>query len=168
MGKRKSIPAAVPMLDINGNVTKSFDRANWRARAVHAIERIAMGDSLLDLPIRPSELHAALRADEELRKAYDIACEVKAAVIAEKAMALADEPPATYETAFGERVDTGHVAWVKGRLDMARWYASVLDRRRFGPPSAAASEQAPTDARPTFVIESSAAVVEDQRTIDEK
>lgn len=137
-----------------------------RAQMLHAFEMLAAGAHLHALPISIPRIYAAMRDDPELKAAYDMAQKIKAEVLASKAMSLAEEAPDRYETQYGDRIDPGHVAWTRSRLDMARWYAGVLDRGRFGQMQRVEEEHENANAKPTFIIESSREVVDAARTIE--
>jgi hypothetical protein len=80
-------------------------------------------------------------ADEGIRSGYEAALGARAHVYAEEIVLLSDEPPAmvdaqeggdTNHKAGGSRVDTGHVAWQKLRVDSRKWVISKLLPKKYG------------------------------------
>ena len=98
------------------------------------LELIAEGQSLSEItrmPFMPSMTwcRKGLAGDVDLRRAYHLACEARADVLADAIVALADEPiPADLDIA-------GHGAWVNRqrlRVDSRKWIASKLKPRTWG------------------------------------
>ena len=90
------------------------------------LSRIAQGETLAalgrELGFHPQSWADRMRADEDLAIAYAHARDVGADVIAEDALRIIEEEPARVEG----RVDPGHVAWQRARVDtrlklLAKW-----------------------------------------------
>lgn len=90
------------------------------------LSRIAQGETLAalgrELGFHPQSWVDRMRADEDLAIAYAHARDVGADVIAEDALRIIEEAPARVDG----RVDPGHVAWQRARVDtrlklLAKW-----------------------------------------------
>ncbi len=98
------------------------------------LELIADGQSLSEITRTPGKPSMAwcrkcMVANEDLRRAYQLACEARADVLADAIVELADEPiPADLDIA-------GHGAWVNRqrlRVDSRKWISSKLKPRVWG------------------------------------
>lgn len=107
--------------------------------------RIAEGEAAVaacrEEGMNPRTFWRRVAASEEVRTAYEAALSARAHVHAEEIIVISDEPPAmvdadeggdTNHKAGGSRVDTGHVAWQKLRVDSRKWVISKLLPKKYG------------------------------------
>lgn len=72
-------------------------------------------------------------AHEWLAIAYSAACKERGHYYAEQIMDLADEPPQTFFDKNGsERIDPGHVQWMRNRVDARKWVACKMLPKIYG------------------------------------
>lgn len=73
-----------------------------------------------------------MAANEAFAGRFARAREVGFDAIAQDTLQIIDSEPAKVATAHGEHVDSGHVAWVKGRVDQRMKLLAKWDPKRYG------------------------------------
>lgn len=96
------------------------------------LSRIAQGETLAslgrELGFHPQSWANRMRADEELALAYAHARDVGADALAEQTLDLIDAEPARVEG----RVDAGHVAWQRARVDTRLKLLACWNPKKYG------------------------------------
>ena len=96
------------------------------------LSRIAQGETLAalgrELGFHPQNWAVRVRADEALAIAYAHARETGQDVIADDALRIIEEEPARVEG----RIDPGHVAWQRARVDTRLKLLAKWNPKRYG------------------------------------
>jgi hypothetical protein len=122
---------------------RAEDGANTRARSDIAAEvcaRMLAGESINVIlgDDRPEHFPSArtwwrwLVDDPGIAAAYDDALARRSERYAEEIVAITDEKPPLEQTQFGQKHDSGYVAWQKNRVDARKWVASRLLPKKYG------------------------------------
>lgn len=72
------------------------------------------------------------RAHPDFDKAYGEARDEGFDVIAADTLAIVDAPPERCNTEHGDKIDAGHVAWTKNRIEQRLKLLAKWDPRRYG------------------------------------
>lgn len=114
---------------------REFDRPKLQAEIV---ERIAAGEPLQQIlrdehmPAHRETVHQWRKSDKAFDEAFLRARDDGFDAIAEETLSIVDTPPERTATENGDKVDSGHVAWLKNRAEQRLKLLAKWDPRRYG------------------------------------
>lgn len=97
-----------------------------------AEEGLSLRESCEKAGVANSTFMTWVKADVDLSEQYARALEEGIDLARDKGIKVASAPPEMMGTAFGTRVDPGHVAWQKLQFDVLKWDLAKRAPKKYG------------------------------------